>query len=78
MIAQTGKRAFLLEVRLGADGLPRRVSVAEWEPRGEGERYPTTWRATVEVREYGVDFDVLRPPARKVMTEQQFDRPTGS
>jgi len=78
VIRDTGKATLPLDVWLADDGLPRRFRVDDIEPRTSTERYPTTWRATMEILEYGVDFDVLRPPARKVMTEQEFDRLTES
>ena len=78
VIAQTGKQAIPLQVWLDSDGVPHRFRVTEWEPRNENERYPTTYRTGIEILEYGVDFDVPRPPARKVMTAKEFDQLAGS
>jgi hypothetical protein len=69
VIEQTGKRTFPLDVWLDDNGVPRRFRGTDFTPKGE-DKYPTKWQATVEILEYGVDFDVPRPPARKVATEE--------
>jgi hypothetical protein len=75
---QTGKRAVPLDIWIADGNLPVRFRVTVIEPRSGGDRYPTTWKSTIDVLEYGVDFDVLRPPARKVMTDQEFEKLTES
>jgi hypothetical protein len=78
VIRQTGKQALPLEVWIDDGGVARRFRVTDFTPRDPGEKYPTRWRMTMDVLEYGVDFDVLRPPARKVMSDKEFHRLAGS
>jgi hypothetical protein len=78
VIRQTGKHALPLEVWIDDGGVARRFRVTDFTPRDPGEKYPTRWRATMDVLEYDVHFDVLRPPARKVMSDKEFQQLAGS
>jgi hypothetical protein len=78
VIRQTGKHALPLEVWIDDGGVAHRFRVTDFTPRDPGEKYPTRWRATTDVLEYSVDFDVLRPPARKVISDKEFHQLAGS
>jgi hypothetical protein len=72
-IEQTGQRTVPIDVWVDDDLLPRRMRFVDVSPPGRDEKYPTTYRATMEILEYGVPVRVVRPPARHVMTEGEFD-----
>ena len=73
-IEQTGQRTVPIEVWVDENALPRRLRFVDVSPPAKDEKYPTTYRATMEILEYNVTVDVVSPPARKVMSEAEFDR----
>ena len=73
-IQQTGQRTVPFDVWVDEDALPRRMRFVDVSPPGEDEQYPTTWRATIDILEYGVPVEVEPPPAKDVMSEGELDR----
>jgi hypothetical protein len=72
-IEQTGQRTVPVDIWVDEDAMPRRLRFVDVSPPGKGERYPTTWRATMDILEYDVPVEVAPPPAKDVMTEDEFD-----
>jgi hypothetical protein len=77
-IEETGQRTVPIDVWVDAEGLLRRIDFEDVSPPGEDEKFPTTFRMTMDISEYGVAVEVERPPSGQVMSEAEFDRLTDS
>ena len=72
-IEQTGQRTVPFDIWVDGDALPRRMRFVDVTPPDKDEHYPTTWRATIDILEYGVPVRVTPPPAKDVMSERELD-----
>jgi hypothetical protein len=70
---ETGRRTTPIEIWLDDDLTIRRIRFVDTFPPAEDEKYPTTFKATMDLLGFGVTVDIPRPPARKVMSEAEFD-----
>ena len=76
-IETTGKRSTPLDVWLDDGHNLRRIRVVDTLPPAKDERYPTTYKLTIDLLGFGMVVDVPRPPARKVMSEAELERGPG-
>jgi hypothetical protein len=68
-----GGDAFDVDFWIDEDGMIRRVSYQDVWPSDTGVP-PTEATFTLELVDYGVEFDAKRPPRTKVMEAKAFDR----
>ena len=46
-------------------------------PPAKDEKYPMTYKLTMDLLGFGIAVDIPRPAARKVMSEAEFHREPG-
>jgi hypothetical protein len=76
-IKETGKKTAPIDIWLDDAHMLRRMRVVDTLPPAADERYPTTYKLTIDLLGYGITVDVPRPPARKVISEAELHGDAG-
>jgi len=72
VIKETGRKSAPIDVWLDDDHMLRRIRVVDTLPPASDERYPTTYKLTIDLLGFGVAVDIPRPPAGKVMSNAEL------
>ena len=55
----------------------RRIRVVDTLPPASDERYPMTYKRTIDLLGFAMTVDVPKPPARRVTSSAELDRESG-
>jgi hypothetical protein len=71
-IKETGRKTAPIEFWLDDAHMLRRIRVVDTLPPAQDERYPTSYKLTIDLLGFGMAVDVPRPPAGKVLSNAEL------